>query len=399
MSKYTREFTYLSLFSGIGAFEYSMKRLYPNARCVGFSEIDKDAEMVYNKHYPLHKNLGDITNININKVEACDLIVGGFPCQNLSSIGKREGLSGPKSNLFFELVKIITAMKKKNKYVQFIIENVGSMSIKNQDEITSTLKNIDTIYHEKIDNSIFGVQTRKRIFWTNFPFEKPGKEVKCTQTWDDILLPFEEVKKYVLTPQQIEIRNKLRKKGKQNKTRIMVETKNVSRYKFKTIHTEQELSRWQIYAKSDTMLIQMYVPYPVGKSKPITCSTSDNVVLDRRGEMKGFTPRNFTQTEIERLFGLPDGYTKQIITKTHWTRLLGNSIPTFLTDYILQCYIPPLCPVDGIEEDLVGDFDELVLEKNTRTTNNLLFEIFSMIIMINPIFILMYIIYAFSSKK
>jgi len=52
---------YLSLFSGIGGFEIGISNVYPDAICVGFSEVDKHAIQVYTHHFPEHENLGDIT--------------------------------------------------------------------------------------------------------------------------------------------------------------------------------------------------------------------------------------------------------------------------------------------------------------------------------------------------
>ena len=43
---------YLSLFSGIGGFELAIQSIFPNAECVGFSEIDKHAIKTYKKHFP-----------------------------------------------------------------------------------------------------------------------------------------------------------------------------------------------------------------------------------------------------------------------------------------------------------------------------------------------------------
>lgn len=55
---------YLSLFSGIGGFEVAIHQVFGHqAKCVGYSEIDKHAIAEYGRHYPSHKNLGDITKI------------------------------------------------------------------------------------------------------------------------------------------------------------------------------------------------------------------------------------------------------------------------------------------------------------------------------------------------
>lgn len=75
---------YFSAFSGIGGFELAMPKDW---ECVGFSEIDKYAIQVYSKHFPSHKNFGDIIQINIEALPDFDLLVGGSPCQDLS-VGK-----------------------------------------------------------------------------------------------------------------------------------------------------------------------------------------------------------------------------------------------------------------------------------------------------------------------
>ena len=77
---------YFSACSGIGGFELGIQRVFPEAECVGFSEIDKYAIQVYSKHFPTHKNYGDITQVT--DLPDFDLFVGGFPCQPFSVAGR-----------------------------------------------------------------------------------------------------------------------------------------------------------------------------------------------------------------------------------------------------------------------------------------------------------------------
>ena len=60
-----RKITYFDSFSGIGGFALAIQDIIPNAECVGFSEIDKYAKQIYLKHFPDHKDYGDITQIDI----------------------------------------------------------------------------------------------------------------------------------------------------------------------------------------------------------------------------------------------------------------------------------------------------------------------------------------------
>lgn len=111
---------YISLFSGIGGFEIAINNIFNEAECIGYSEIDKFALKVYQKHFPEHENLGDIESIQerhikklIIKNKGCDLLVGGFLCTNLTSLARQhkncnsDGLEGPNSGLFWKMLDII----------------------------------------------------------------------------------------------------------------------------------------------------------------------------------------------------------------------------------------------------------------------------------------------------
>jgi len=195
MSK-EKQIKYVSLFSGIGGFEVAIHKKWPDAKCLFYSEVKPSALKVYESHFPSHLNLGDITNITEKKIkeivkDGCDLLVGGFPCTNLSSManinGNSEGLEGPKSGLFWEMIRIIKIVNKiTGKKVNVIFENNFSMTNKNKKLITNIIKEeYPNIYMTPLNGAEFGVQRRKRIFWTNFSIEKSN--IKCTQTWSDVL--------------------------------------------------------------------------------------------------------------------------------------------------------------------------------------------------------------------
>ena len=105
---------YLSLFSGIEA--ASVAWLPLGWECVGVAEIEKFPCAVLAHHYPDVPNLGDITKITQEQIAALghiDLVVGGFPCQDLSVAGKRAGLtndndgSATRSGLFFAAMRVV----------------------------------------------------------------------------------------------------------------------------------------------------------------------------------------------------------------------------------------------------------------------------------------------------
>lgn len=99
---------YLSLFSGCEAATLAWKKL--GWTPVGFSEIEPDACAVLAHHYPDVPNLGNvklITEEQIIVLGHIDLVIFGFPCQDLSIAGKRDGLKGKRSGLFFDAMRVV----------------------------------------------------------------------------------------------------------------------------------------------------------------------------------------------------------------------------------------------------------------------------------------------------
>ena len=326
---------YLSLFSGIGGFEVAIHRIFPDAECIGYSEVKPHAIDVYKHHFPEHKNLGDITKISnkmIKKVtkNGCDLVVGGFPCTNLSSManirGDSRGLKGKKSGLFYEMLRVISFANPR--YI--LIENNYSMKKINRKIITEELQSLfeEKIYMTMINSADFGVQNRRRLYWTNFLSDVLPRE--CFQTWKDILVPVSKVRPSS-EKMVIGFNRPIYKNRGKTETRIAVKIKE-NRYKF--VQEKASKSRWHIGYISDNMSTELY-PYPVGKSRPIIGTAgTNNVLIDRRCRTPGtFLLRKFTAIEKERLCGFKDGYTFGSFTKR--SDLLGNTVVVHVIEYIL----------------------------------------------------------------
>jgi len=110
-----------SLFSGIGGFELGLERA--GMRVIWQAEIDPYAAAVLRKHWPGVPNHGDVRSIRAGYVERPDVLCGGFPCQDISNAGKREGIDGERSGLWSEFARIIGELRPR--YV--IVENVAAM--------------------------------------------------------------------------------------------------------------------------------------------------------------------------------------------------------------------------------------------------------------------------------
>ena len=182
---------YFSTFSGCGVIEKALLKKYPSAKCVGYSEIDKFANVSYLKNFPQNTglNVGDIKSLTRDEegkisfdlieknVPDMDFLFGGPPCQDLSiAKGKRKGLSGDKSSLFYDFLAIL--LVKKPKF--FIMENVASMTKANRDLISVFLG----IEVHKICSDHYTAQKRNRLYWYNWEDITPPKE---GWRWDNLV--------------------------------------------------------------------------------------------------------------------------------------------------------------------------------------------------------------------
>lgn len=162
----------LSLFSGIGSPEQALKNLGINFELVGFSEIDKFAIKSYCRVHNVNEslNLGDITKIDINKLDKdINLITHGSPCQDFSVGGKGNGGdlgSGTRSSLMWNTVAICEHIKPKYVLWENVKNVISKKHIHNFDKYISEMERIGyTNYYKVLNAKNFGVpQNRERIF-------------------------------------------------------------------------------------------------------------------------------------------------------------------------------------------------------------------------------------------
>ena len=105
-----RELTLGSLFDGSGGFP--LGGLLAGIRPVWSSEIEPFAIRVTTKRLPFVKHYGDIRELDGAKLEPVDIITMGSPCQDISIAGRREGLAGSRSGLFYEGIRIVEEMRR-----------------------------------------------------------------------------------------------------------------------------------------------------------------------------------------------------------------------------------------------------------------------------------------------
>ena len=104
----------LSLFDGISCGHVALERAGIPVEVYYASEIDKYAIQITQKNYPDTIQLGDVTKIDFTEfIGKVDLIMGGSPCQDLSIAGKRKGLQGERSGLFYKFVEAIETIEER----------------------------------------------------------------------------------------------------------------------------------------------------------------------------------------------------------------------------------------------------------------------------------------------
>lgn len=185
---------FLSLFSGIAGFDLGFEQA--GMECVGQVELDKECRRVLEKHWPSVWRASDVRSVGRKPTggagadghlspahngrrearaglpSGVDLIAGGFPCQDLSVAGKRAGLDGARSGLWFEFQRILSELRP----TWAVIENVPGLLSSNHGRDFAVLLDglgecgFGGIGWRILDSQYFGVaQRRRRVFIVGGP--------------------------------------------------------------------------------------------------------------------------------------------------------------------------------------------------------------------------------------
>ena len=142
-----------SLFDGSGGFP--LAGMLVGITPVWASEVEPFAVRVTTKRLPFMKHYGDISAMDGGKIEPVDIITFGSPCQDMSVAGKRSGLDGSRSSLFYEAVRIIKEMRSatNGKYPRYIVwENVpGAFSSNGGQDFKAVLEAVIGIVEENAE--------------------------------------------------------------------------------------------------------------------------------------------------------------------------------------------------------------------------------------------------------
>lgn len=153
-----------SLFAGIGGFDLGFE-------AAGFKtawqvEIDQVSRAVLAHRFPHATQFNDVKECGAHNLAPVDVLCGGFPCQDVSVMGKQVGLGGKRTGLFFEAIRIITEIQPQ----WVVLENVvGLLSSQDGRDFQTVLESLATCGYvgswRVLDAEYFGVsQRRRRVF-------------------------------------------------------------------------------------------------------------------------------------------------------------------------------------------------------------------------------------------
>lgn len=152
-----------SLFSGIGGFDLGFE--YAGMTIAGMCERDEKARAVLARRFPSAPIACDVREVRIEP-GAIDLVCGGFPCQDVSTAGKRAGLAGDRSGLWWEFARVVDEAQPR----WVVVENVpGLFTSAGGRDFTAIVRWLANrgygVGWRMLDAQGFGLpQRRKRVF-------------------------------------------------------------------------------------------------------------------------------------------------------------------------------------------------------------------------------------------
>jgi len=305
----------LSLFDGMSCGQIALDKLGIPVNKYFAAEIDKYAIQVAKSNYPEMVHLGDVKEIDASKLPKIDLLIGGSPCQGFSFAGKQLNFDDPRSQLFFEYVRLLEALKPK----YFLLENV-KMKKESMDIITDYL-GVEPV---EINSNLVSAQNRKRLYWTNIPMD--GLPQDKGILLKDILEPVEQIDDvYYYSDKSIAYMERGNEKWQQAGNR------RADRY----TQTPDTKKAFTITANFHKGVPYNYFDDVRDKSKCVRSGGRGSYDRHEWDSVDKHHIRKLTVTECERLQTVPDGYTCGV-SNTQRYKMLGNGWTVDVIKHIFE---------------------------------------------------------------
>jgi len=350
-----------TMFSGIGAVEFALKRLNLQTNIIFAADNDKFVKESYFANYKIDEDSWyyDVYDIKGEKYKnKIDLLVGGSPCQSFSMVGKRRGLEDTRGTLFYEFARVVKESQPK----VFIYENVKGLI--NHDKgntfktIKATFDELGYKYFYKVLNAKdYGMaQHRERIFVVGFKDKRTSfkfpDSIELEHTMQDFLEDYID-SKYYLKEKGVKFvtSSKNRKKRyTQINGDIAICQKANQQFNWHGdfIYESQEKQEFDEFLFNVSEVEEKYYLSDKVKNYVLSSGTKgfktstktdlevarpllqsmhkmhragvDNYVTHNKGRIRKLTPK-----ECLRLMGFGDGF-KQVVSDTQMYRQAGNSI-------------------------------------------------------------------------
>lgn len=318
----------VSLFSGcggadlglIGGFTYLGKRYAPSGiEIVHASDIDRFAVETYNANFDHPAEIADIRKLKFTKGMA-DIVIGGFPCQNFSTLNPTKRPDLKSNQLFWEMARVVNDIKPK----VFIAENVkGFYRLFGGAYFKMALKEFEklgyTVYHQMLNASEYGIpQKRERLLMVGirndinagFDFPQPTHGERSLQS--KMLVPLKSIITKMRIPEEKFYFSKKAvegvKKAKPNMKRALAQDLNEP-----CLTITSHLAKVSIYSRDPILLV------------------------DPKTELY----RRFTVQEAAGIQSFPSSF-KFPVSDTQAYRQVGNAVPPVMFWHVAQAVIKAL---------------------------------------------------------
>lgn len=321
----------LSLFDGMSCGQIALRDLGFPIEVYYASEIDKFAIQQTQLNFPDTVQLGDVRNIDVDKlcdeVGEFDLLLAGSPCTNLSTAGNRAGLATKEniailtlgqyidlkeagfefegqSYLFWEFMRILTALRRRNPNIMFLLENVEMG--KKWESVLSDAIGIRGVH---INSALVSAQNRKRIYWSNIRVREEGL---FGYIFTDIpqpadrgillrdILEKEVDERYFLSDKMLawlqrhseKLNHKMKLLGEDDKTKCVTSTAAIKTNlasNFVCVAMRGQNPKDPSSRETGIETVQMLEPAEEGKTNCLTSVEKDNLILANNHLQKNLT--------------------------------------------------------------------------------------------------------------